>query len=127
MDGLAIITGIAMLSFLLFYLAFNLEREHVFLKILTVVAGVIMLIFIPQTIIHLDQDCAVLPDSTYMCYNSDGTVANLSDNTPIGLNILKAFLTYISIFMTYLIGYYTYYLLRYTFKVGKYASKGGIR
>lgn len=76
-DGLSIITGISMLSFLLFYLAFQIDdkRSKVFfgLKVFLIIFSLFILSYIPATIISMDRDCAVLTDGTYKCFMSNGT------------------------------------------------------
>jgi len=114
MDGLSIITGIALVVFLLFFFAFNLGREHIFLKILTVFAGIFMLIFIPQATIDMDKDCSISNDGTYTCFYSNGTqVSDYEGGSKVGKNFTIAFAWYLTIFVSYLFVYYSYTVLRY--------------
>lgn len=113
MDGLAIVTGIGIVSFLLFYLSFNLEKEHTFLKILTLITGVFILIFIAQTTIELDKDCAVLSDGSYSCYYSNGTQVSDYGNRNIGTNFFTGLLWYIRILVIYIIVFYSWKMLNY--------------
>lgn len=76
-DGLSIITGISMLVFLLFYLAFNLndrQNKVIFIaKIFLIFFGLVLLLYIPASIQTFDRDCAILSNGTYTCYLSNGS------------------------------------------------------
>ena len=114
MDGLSIVTGIAITVFLLFYLAFSIGKDHPFLKILTIFAGLFMLIFIPQTTIELDSDCSISENGTYRCFYSNGTqVSDFGGGDNIGRNFTSAYLWYLAIFGGYIFVYYIYLTLRY--------------
>lgn len=114
MDGLSIITGIAITVFLLFYLAFSIGKEHNFLKILTIMAGLFMLVLIPQTTIELDSDCSVSDNGTYRCFYSNGTqVTDYGGGNNIGENFTRAYTWYLAIFGIYLLVYYIYLMLGY--------------
>lgn len=117
MDGLAIITGIAITSFLLLYMAFNLEKQHGFLKILTIFAAVFILLYIPQLTVDLDKDCAVLTDGSYKCFYSNGTAVTDYGEAKVGSNFLGAYLWYIRIFMIYVFVYYGDHVLQFASSV----------
>lgn len=124
MDGLSIITGIAITVFLLFYLAFNIEKEHKFLKILTIFAGLFMLILIPQTTIELDSDCSISDNGTYRCYMSNGTlITDYGAGDRIGENFTDAYIWYIVIFGAYIFVYFSYTALSYFNFIGKGRNK----
>ena len=55
MEGLSIVTGIGITVFLMFYLAFNLDKQHVFLRFLTIFSGVAMLLLIPSLTVDLEM------------------------------------------------------------------------
>jgi len=112
MDGLSIVTGIAMTVFLLFYLAFNIEKNHPFLRILTIFAGVFTLLLIPSITLNLENDCSILSDGTYNCYDSGGSVVTPTEST-VGTQFLSAYLWYIRIFVAYLFVYYGYTALEW--------------
>lgn len=116
MDGLAIVTGIGLTSFLLFYMAFNIDKEHAFLKLLTIFAGVFVLVFIPQVTIDLDKDCAVLNDGSYQCYYSNGTAVTDYGTRNVGTNFLSSYMLYLWIFVAYVAVYYGYYVLKWAIK-----------
>jgi len=104
MDGLSIITGIALVVFILFYLAFNLEKEHIFLKVLLIFSGLFMLVFIPQTTIELDRDCGILSNGTYLCYTSNGTqITDYEGGSSVGINFTNSYLWVLRIFAAYLL------------------------
>lgn len=96
-----------MTVFLLFYLAFNIEKNHSFLRVLTIFAGVFTLLLIPSLTLSLENDCAILNDGTYKCYDSAGNVVIPTEST-VGTQFLSAYLWYIRIFVAYLFVYYGY-------------------
>ena len=101
-----------MTVFLLFYLAFNIEKNHPFLRVLTIFAGVFTLLLIPSVTLNLENDCAILNDGTYKCYDSAGNVVIPSEST-VGNQFLSAYLWYIRIFVAYLFVYYGYMALQW--------------
>jgi hypothetical protein len=114
MDGLSIITGIGITVLLLLYLAFNLEqtKEMVALKLLTVFAALGLLLFIPATTINLQNDCGILSNGTYLCFNSTGGQIT-PEATNVGINFYEAYTWYIIIFFAYLVVYASYRLFKW--------------
>jgi hypothetical protein len=105
MDGLSIITGISMLVFLLFYLSFNLANKpkiFIVIKTFLIVFGLILLSYIPATIIHLDRDCGILNNGSYVCYLSNGTqVANYGvATTQVGSGLSVVYVTFLYIVLS---------------------------
>lgn len=125
MDLLSIITGIGMVSFLLFYLAFNLDREHWVLKIMTVAMGVLILLFIPQAAIEGDKDCTILNDGSYKCFYSNGTaVTNFEGGSTVGSNFVKAYSNYLIFFGVYLFLFFVYLVFTRFREMGKEKGHG---
>lgn len=123
MDGLSIITGIAITVFLMFYLSFNLGKDHTFLRVLTILSGLFMLVLIPTTTVDLQNECSILNNGTYICYYPNGTQIDSPHDTNIGTNFSKAFLWYLRIFSAYLVVYFSYTLLNYFGFVNKKSYK----
>lgn len=103
MDLLSIITGIGMTVFLLFYLAFSLDKDHWALKVLTVGVGVFILILIPQATIEADKDCSILSDGSYKCFYSNGTaVTDFEGGSDVGISFMNSYTNYLVFFGIYL-------------------------
>jgi len=119
MDGLSITIGIGIVVFLMFYLAFNVEKEHKLLRLLIIFSGIFMLLLIPSITINLENECSILGNSTnnsYVCYSPDGTLVS-PDDTNIGENFTLAYLWFIRIFIAYVFVYYGYSVLRWLISV----------
>ena len=112
-DGLSIITGIAITVFLLFYLAFNVDKEHVFLKIIIIFAGLFLLALIPTTTIQLENQCSILNNGTYICYQPNGTQIENPADTQIGSTFTNSYLWIIRIFVAYVFVFYSWKMLNY--------------
>ena len=112
-----------MTVFLLFYLAFNIEKNHQCLRVLTIFAEVFTLLLIPSLTLNLENDCAILNDGTYKCYDSAGNVVVPSEST-VGTQFLSAYLWYIRIFVAYLFIYYGYMALLWLQKSIKLRKNG---
>jgi len=117
MDNLAIVTGIGLTVFLLFFLANSIEKKHGFLKILTFVMGVFMLLFIPQATVDMNKDCSISDNGTYRCFYPNGTAAT-PDTDNVGLNFFKAYSFYLIIFGIYIIIFLIYKILHQFGKLG---------
>jgi len=134
-DGLSIITGIAITVFLMFYLAFNIDKEHVFLKILTIFAGLFMLTLIPTTTIDLENDCQTFAtldnhtswNYTYVCYYPNGSQVTNPKDSNIGNNFSNAYLWFLRIFIVYIAVWYAWKMLGYFnfVKKNKYTWRRG--
>lgn len=118
MDGLGMVTGIALVVFLLFYLAFKVEKEHTFLKILCVFAGLFMLIYIAQSTIYMDRDCSINNAGNYSCYYTNGTAINSYENSEVGKNFFDSYLWFLRIFGIYILVFYSWKMLNYFGFVG---------
>ncbi len=99
-DGLSIITGISMLVFLLFYLAFNLNDKNkvwLIVKVFLIIFGLFLLSYIPATIITLDRDCSILNNGTYTCFMSNGSIVTSFGNstTMVGSGISVNYITFL--------------------------------
>lgn len=102
-DGLSIITGISMLVFLLFYLAFNINDKSKFMlipKVFLIIFGLFLLSYIPGTMKTLDRDCAVLNNGSYRCYSSNGSqISNFSNygtsTTQIGTGLVTSYFSFL--------------------------------
>lgn len=104
MDGLAIVTGISMIVFLLFYLAFNINDRNklwTVIKYALIVFGLFILSYIPATTIYLDRDCNILNNGSYLCYKSDGTIVTAYQNgtTQIGSGLSVVYVNFLYIVM----------------------------
>jgi len=125
MDLLSIITGIGMVSFLLFYVAFSLDKEHWVLKIMTVGVGIMLLILIPQASIEADKDCAILTNGTYTCFYSNGThVTDYAGGNNIGKTFLSGYSNYIIFFGTYLFLFLIYRVFTHFRRLGGEKAHG---
>lgn len=127
-EGLAIITGIAFLVFLLFYLAFSIRDEDALLKIIKVfiiVFGLFLLTYIPQITITLERDCGILTNGSYICYLSNGSqVTNFSNpgnirNVGTGLYLSYLWFLWLTISFTGIYAIYKAFEFRRFKKFGK--------
>jgi len=115
MDGLSITIGIGIVVFLMFYLGFNIEKEHKLLRLLIIFAGIFMLLLIPPITINLENECSILgntTNNTYVCYTPNGTLVSPED-TNVGENFTLAYLWFIRIFVAYVFVYYGYSVLKW--------------
>jgi len=108
MDGLAIVTGISMLVFLLFYLAHQLNEENKFLliaKFFLILFGLFLLSYIPSTVQSLDRDCAIISNGSYICYLSNGTYVALYGNatSQIGSGLTITYMNFLYAIVVYAI------------------------
>lgn len=55
MDVLALVVGIGLVSFLMFYFAGQLEKEHGVLKFLTIMFALTLLIIVPSAVVNEEQ------------------------------------------------------------------------
>lgn len=114
-EPLAIITGIFAIVFLIFYLAFNLSKEHDLLKGALVVMGLVMLLFIPQQLEENNKDCGILSNGTYVCYLTNGSqVTDFGEGNTIGKQTFTAYNYFLLIVFVYFIGYVGIKLIRAT-------------
>jgi hypothetical protein len=107
MDGLAIITGIAITAFLLLYFAFNLEKKHYLLQVFTIGYVVFLIILIPATTVDLGKDCGINSTGGYYCYTSNGTlITDFEDGNDVGTTFLRSYYWFVIVFSLYLFTYF---------------------
>jgi hypothetical protein len=106
MDALAIVTGISLLVFLLFYLALNLSKDHDILKLILVMVGLFILTFIPQQLDQTNRDCGILANGSYICYLSNGSqVTNYGSGNVIGRNLYVPYVYLLWVVIVYIFLY----------------------
>jgi hypothetical protein len=115
MDGLAIVTGISLVVFLLLYLAFNIEKKHQLLQLLIIGYAVFVLALVPQTTSVLNRDCAINTSGAYLCYYSNGSLVNnyltpynMTQN--IGITFVKSYSYFLYAFAIYIFVAFIYYV-----------------
>lgn len=120
MDPISMVLGIALFCFILLYIVFNLDKAHVYLKILTVIFIIIVVGLIPKSIIDQEDHCELVPvNSTtdlntttygydYVCMQNEKGTAAL---------FFKSWSWYVKLIAGYMIIFLLWYLLN------KYISK----
>lgn len=68
LDALAIVIGVGLASFLLFYFSTMLEKEHFLLKLLCMIFGVGLLLLIPNSLINSQTVCEPVINTTTELY-----------------------------------------------------------
>jgi len=113
---LGIILAVGIISFLLLYLAFNLDKEHVYLKLLIIFVVVFMLILIPKQTLDFKDTCEVVVDNktiinettsyeySEFCINNPNNTANV---------FYKVYLWFVGLFGIYVLIYYIKVMLEY--------------
>jgi|TARA_R100000093_G_C1935093_1_gene70047 hypothetical protein len=100
MDGLSIITGISLTVFILLYFAFNTEQKEI--RWFTIIAAIFLLSLVPRVAIPLENDCAILNNGSYYCYNTSGSRVNAS-STSVTDTFYESYMWYLRIFAILLI------------------------
>ena len=120
MDPIAFIAGIGIFCFLLLYIVFNLEKNHVYLKIFTVLFVCVFIALIPKVLIDEEDYCGFVVANTTIVANTthfeyDRTcVPNTHKTTSLFFN---AWSFYIGVILIYILIFLVWYLLN------KYARK----
>ena len=122
MEQIALILGIGVTSFLLFYLGFNLDQEHFFLKFLAVSLGIVILFLMPKTYIDYPVNCELVVENQTIneyqitaSYKVDNITNSYTyycgDTKNTAISFLKIINWFFYIFCLYIFLYMGYYAI----------------
>lgn len=63
MDGLSIIVGIGIVSFMIIYFSTSIDESHRWMKLLSMFFGLALLILIPFSLLNVQTNCDVVVDN----------------------------------------------------------------
>ena len=113
-DALAVVLGVGIASFVMFYLVSHLQEEHFLLKLLTIFFVLAMALLIPKALMDSNTICEPVVNSTnvtgnlttytYMdyCYSSESEA---------GFTFLKGMMWFYRLFIAYVILFLGYQAL----------------
>jgi len=110
MDVLALVVGIGLVSFLMFYFAGQLEKEHGVLKFLTIMFALTLLLIVPSSVVNEKQCDYYLFNSTL----TDNTTAYeyeqlcVTSDSSTQTTFFKIVMWFYRLFMLYIILYLGY-------------------
>ena len=113
---ISLLIGVGIISFLLLYLAFNLDKEHVYLKLLIIFVVVFMLILIPKQTLDFKDSCEAVVDNktitneTITYEYKEFCIANPNNTTDV---FYKIYLWFVGLFGIYVLIYYIKVMLEY--------------
>ena len=120
MDPIAFIVGIGIFCFLLLYIAFNLEKNHVWFKIFTVLFVIVFLALVPKVLVDEEDYCGFVVTNSTMLGNTTSfqyghqCVPNTYQSTSL---FFKGWAFFLGFTMVYILVFLVWYLLN------KYMSK----
>lgn len=120
MEPLALVIGVGVIAFLLFYFAFNLDNEHFILKYLVIFLAIGLLFLVPKVIIDYPSSCDLVVSSEVaeqVTFNAThtNTTTTYTYSTQCGTEkntartLLNAILWFYRLFAIYIFIYLFYY------------------
>lgn len=118
MEALALIVGIGIVCFILLYFAFNLEKQHIVLKLLLILTSMSLLILVPKAGLDYKDNCDIVVENSTLNSTNNMTTydyiyfCNTNDNSTQS-SFYKVFLWFIRAFILYLAVYFVWTVFMY--------------